>query len=95
MTNIDEINTIETIAIDKKGNILFILMEQRKWKDIKDSDIKLNLKIANARIYAISEEFEKKYKNKKPIIRLYTVYEPPEEIKKILKKEGIEYELIN
>jgi len=94
MTNIDETGIIETISV-KKNTVYLTLMEQRPWNSIKNAKQKLTKKIRSAKKYMEKEEFKKKFAGMKIIIEFYTIHKPPQRIKDLLKKEGVEYRVFS
>jgi len=77
-------------VIGTKGDkVVLIITEGRKWEDIDNYTIKTLVKINNYKSYTESEEFRKKYKNKKIEIILDSQYEPPKIIKKMLNDEKV------
>lgn len=86
--SVDKIHQID--ATGTKGNEVYVMiLEGRRWEDIKESRLKLTVKIMNIKDYLKSDEAQEKYKNKKVKIILDTQYEPPKDVKDILKKEKV------
>ena len=90
--SLDEQDNIEIIA-EKEDSIYLIMVESRKWEDINYTKTKVIAKIHNFKEYAKSKEAKKKYKNKRIKIVLESKYEPPQNIKNLLKRERVKLEV--
>ncbi len=87
MEGIDDPNRINLVA--RKGNVTaLVMLEHRPWKDIKNAEEKLSKKISAIRKASKSPEGVKLY-GANPMLVLDPTEEPPEKLKKLLKKEGI------
>jgi hypothetical protein len=85
---IDKVHTIDMIGT-RDNTVSLLIIEGRKWEDIKGCIAKTFAKINNYKNHIESEDFKSKYKNKKIELVLESQYEPPKVIKKMLKDENV------
>jgi len=89
--SIDNFDKVDIVLDKKDGETTLIIAEGRDWKEIEEANIKIITKIRTYKKYARSHEFKKKHPHKSSNIILECRYEPPLEIKKILKQENVRY----
>lgn len=88
--SVSETNNVDVIS-KGKNDIRMIITEHRDWNVIPNADVDLAIKIAKYRKYAGSGAFKEKHGNKKVKIVLASKSKIPENIKKLLKAERIEF----